>query len=210
MNAATLALFVVAAGFAIGDWISRARDDRRLEVVCKPATLVALAAAAITLDPGSGTMRTWFVFALVLSLLGDVLLMLPSDRFVAGLGAFLLAHLAYVGGFVDNGLDLTRVVVGAIAVAVVVGPIGVRIVRGARVQDRALAVPVALYIAVISAMIVCAAGSGRAVAIAGAALFAFSDSVIGWTRFVASMRHASVVIMVTYHLGQALLVLALL
>ena len=148
--------------------------------------------------------------ALALSLLGDVLLMLPSDRFVAGLAAFLLAHLAYVGGFVDGGLSAPRALLTAAVVAAVVGPVGIRIVRGAARTQRDAAIPVAVYITVISAMIVSAGGSGRVVALAGAALFAFSDSLIGWNRFVAATRHASVTIMVTYHLGQALLVLFLL
>ena len=39
------------------------------------------------------------VAALSLSLAGDVLLMVRKDLFVAGLAAFLLAHLAYVGAF---------------------------------------------------------------------------------------------------------------
>jgi len=30
---------------------------------------------------------------------GDVFLMLPSDRFVAGLVAFLMAHLCYIAAF---------------------------------------------------------------------------------------------------------------
>lgn len=209
MNAATTALFVVAAAFAIGDWISRARNHRGLEVVCKPATLVALLAAACTLDPEFGSVRAWFVVALAFSLLGDVLLMLPSDRFVAGLAAFLVAHLAYVGGFVDSGLSAWQALAAAVVVAAVVGPVGVRIVRGAARTQQEAAVPVAAYITVISAMIVSAGGSGRVVAIAGAALFAFSDSLIGWNRFVAPTRYASVAIMVTYHVGQALLVLSL-
>ena len=66
--------------------------------VCKPATLVFLIAVALALDPVHGDMRTWFVVALVLSLLGDIFLMLPSDRFVFGLGAFLLGHVAYTVG----------------------------------------------------------------------------------------------------------------
>jgi uncharacterized membrane protein YhhN len=210
MNSVTLVILAGAGVFAIGDWISRVREHRRLEYVCKPATLVLLVTVAVALDPESGSMRAWFVAALVFSLLGDVFLMLPSDRFVAGLGAFLLGHLAYVGGFVVFGVEAPLLALGAAAVALVVGPVGARIVRGARAHDQALTVPVALYIAVISAMIVSAVGSGRAVAVAGAVLFAFSDSLIGWTRFVAPIRRSSVTIMVTYHLGQALLLLSLL
>ena len=48
-------------------------------------------------------MRAWFVAALVLSLAGDVFLMLPKDLFVFGLGAFLLGHLAYIVGLHVDG-----------------------------------------------------------------------------------------------------------
>ena len=101
MNTATAVAFVVAAGFAVGDWTARARHNRRLEYVCKPATLVALIAAACLLDPAADaqTRRAWFVAALVASLAGDVLLMLERDLFVFGLGAFLVGHCFYVAGF---------------------------------------------------------------------------------------------------------------
>lgn len=210
MTTAAATLLALAGLFAVGDWISRVRDDRRLEYVCKPATLILLTAVAVAIEPESTAMRAWFVAALVLSLAGDVFLMLPTDRFVLGLGAFLLGHVAYVGGFVAGGLEPLGVALGAGAVVLVVGPVGLRIVRGARERDAALALPVTVYITVISVMVACAAGSGLPVAFAGAALFAFSDSLIGWTRFVAPIRHSSVAIMVTYHLGQALLVGSLL
>jgi hypothetical protein len=41
-------------------------------------------------------------------------------------------------------------------------------------------------------------------------LFVASDALIGGTRFVRPIRGAGVVIMVTYHLGQMLLVASLL
>lgn len=44
-----------------------------------------------------------FLLALLFSLLGDIFLMLPRERFLAGLGAFLLAHLAYGWGFLGSG-----------------------------------------------------------------------------------------------------------
>lgn len=40
--------------------------------------------------------RRWISLGLILSVLGDVLLAWPGDLFVFGLGAFLVAHLAYL------------------------------------------------------------------------------------------------------------------
>jgi uncharacterized membrane protein YhhN len=101
VNATAGVALAVTIGFALGDWWSKARDDRRLEYLCKPATLVALIVVAVALDPaaGAGDRRAWFVAALVFSLAGDVFLMLPRDAFVPGLAAFLVAHVCYVIGF---------------------------------------------------------------------------------------------------------------
>jgi uncharacterized membrane protein YhhN len=40
-------------------------------------------------------------------------------------------------------------------------------------------------------------------------LFATSDSIIGYNRFVKPVRQADLPIMVTYHAGQVLLILGL-
>lgn len=209
-TAATVSL-IVAGVFAVGDWVSRVRADRRLEYLCKPATLVALIATAVTLAPvhDAGGRRDWFVAALVLSLVGDVLLMLPTDLFVAGLAAFLVGHLCYVIGFWARGPGGVAVTIAAVAVVGVVTPIGHRIL-GALQEHRELRVPVVLYMAVISVMLATALATGNALAGLGAALFVASDTMIAWNRFVRPFRGADLGIMVTYHLGQAGLVLSLL
>jgi uncharacterized membrane protein YhhN len=204
------ALLAAAVLSAVVDWWAVHADRRPVEYVGKPLTLALLTGAALALDPADPTVRAWFVVALALSLVGDVFLMLPSDRFVPGLASFLLAHVAYVVGFVAGGLEPAGVALGlAVVVAAGVG-VGVPLLRSARRTAPALVGPVAAYMAVISAMLVCAAGSWRAVAIAGALLFYLSDALIGYGRFVRSHRHGRLAVMVTYHLGQGLLVLSLL
>jgi uncharacterized membrane protein YhhN len=203
-------LIGLAAVPAVADWIAVARRDKRLEYVCKPLTMLFLIAAALVLDPDDGAMRAWFVAALVLSLAGDVFLMLPRNLFVAGLASFLLAHLAYVGGFLAHGVDAGRAAAAAAVVAIVAAVVGGRILSSVRRgEEPELLPPVAVYIAVISAMVVAAAGTGRAPAIVGAALFYLSDALIAWNRFVRPLGFAPVAIMVSYHLAQASLVLSL-
>ena len=58
---------------------------------------------------------------------------------------------------------------------------------------------------VIAAMLATALAVGNPLAGAGAALFVASDSMIAWDRFVAKIPAGSLLIMVTYHLGQAAL-----
>ena len=178
--------------------------------MCKPGALAALIGVALTLDPAHGDVRAWFVVALALSLAGDVFLMLPSDRFVAGLASFLLAHVAYVIGLTRDGGSAGAIAVAAVPVVIVVGILGARFVRAARAAGQnELVGPLVAYMAVIAAMVTCALASGNALAAGGAVLFMASDALIAETRFVGERRWAPVVIMVAYHLGQAGLTLSL-
>jgi uncharacterized membrane protein YhhN len=132
VTAGAWTLLVVAAALSAGDWLAVAHDDQRLEYVCKPGALAALIGVALTLDPIHGDVRTWFVVALALSLAGDVFLMLPSDRFVAGLASFLLAHVAYVVGLTVHGGSAGALLVAAVPVAAVAGLLGARFLQAAR------------------------------------------------------------------------------
>lgn len=210
MTAASWVALWAFGVLAVADWIAVAREARRAEYLWKPAALCALIGVAVLLDPTHEGQRWWFVGALSLSVTGDVFLMLPDDRFVEGLGAFLLAHVAYTVGLnLHEGSTVALAASGA-GVAVVAVPLGTRVVHGARGHDPRLAVPVTTYVVVISAMVTSALASGSSWAIAGAVLFYCSDALIGWSRFVRSFPRERVAIMVTYHLGQAGLVASLL
>jgi uncharacterized membrane protein YhhN len=204
------ALLAVALVFAVGDWVARLRHDKRLEYICKPTVLAALIGVAVTVLPAAdlGPRRWWFVAALAFSLVGDIALMLPTELFVAGLTAFLVGHLCYLGGFWVRGPGALALGVAAAVVVTVVAPFGARIVRGLRHRPQLLG-PVLLYMLVISAMAATALATGNVLAGVGAVLFVSSDTMIAWNRFVRPVAGADVGIMVTYHLGQAALVLSL-
>ncbi|HKY15973.1 MAG TPA: lysoplasmalogenase [Microthrixaceae bacterium] len=209
MTNATWWLIGLTLVLAIADWTAVGLGSR-WEYVFKPATMVPLIAAALALEPVDDTARWWFVAALVASLAGDVLLMLPDDRlFVFGLGSFLVGHLAYVAGLAAAGVSGGALLVGAVVVAVVMGALAPRLVVAARRVDAALAVPVSAYITVISVMVAFAVGSTVPVAIAGAVLFAASDYMIGLSRFVRPFRGSRLAIITTYHVAQILLVVSL-
>jgi len=147
------------------------------------------------------------VAALAFSLLGDIFLMLPGDLFVFGLGAFLVGHLAYTVGL---NLHTDGNWLFGIPVVIIAALLATRLLRGIkRMGEAALLGPVIAYVVVIGAMVISAVASGNALAAIGALLFMGSDALIGETRFVHPHRGAGVAIMVTYHLGQAGLVLSL-
>ena len=201
-----LCLALVAAG---ADWLAVYHGNRRLEVAAKPLTMVLLIGAAVAMDPDDAATRYWFVVALLLSLAGDVLLMLRHDLFVAGLGAFLLAHVAYVVGLLVSGVHPGGLLVGLVLAAAGFVLVGARLLAGVRRKDRRLIPPVLAYIIVISALVVTAYGTTRFLAIAGATLFYVSDSLLGRQRFLQARERGDTAVMVTYHLAQFLLVLSL-
>lgn len=207
MTTASWVLVAVAAAFAAADWWATWNDRASVRHLTKPATLVALIGVAVTLHPGQGHVRAWMVAGLVLSLAGDVFLMLDEKWFVAGLGSFLLGHIAYVVGLQLAPTSLGWSLLGLGVVAVAIATVGRRVVRGVAAGDhRDLVGPVIAYLVVISAMVVSAFGTGAPWAIAGAMLFYASDATLAWNRFLDQRRFGPLSVMVTYHLGQAGLV----
>ena len=199
------------AGLAASiDWVAVGRDHKHLEYLAKPTATVGFLAVALALEPVHGDVRTWFVVALVAALAGDVFLMLPGDRFVFGLGSFLVAQLLFAVGFSLHAGTLAEHAIGVVIVAALALPLCRRFVGALRSAGRSeLVIPVVVYIVAIGAMAATAIASGNGVAIAGALLFMASDALIAETRFVRDHRWGRVAIMVTYHAALAGLVLSL-
>lgn len=207
-------VFVVAIVLAAGDWLAVARGRRGLEYVCKPATMGAVLIGTWLWTRGSHDVWQvrFFLPGFALSLAGDVFLMLRRERlFLAGLVAFLLAHVCYVVGF-----NSTLPPWPSLLLLIPIAGTGALLFRGlarglrGRGQERML-VPVAVYSLVLSAMLFSAWatlfrpawGALRSLsAVVGASLFFASDGMLAWDRFVRSFPMARLWIHVTYHLGQ--------
>ncbi len=197
MTALSFLAFIAFAGL---DWWAVAEQRTTVAYVAKPATLAALLIYAATGPECSVALLT----ALVLSLLGDVFLMLPVDLFAVGLGAFLLGHVAYIVAF---HVSLTARLLWWVVVLAASSGLIRRIIRAVRPEQ--LRPAVGLYIAVIGLMVASAIASGSWLAALGALLFFASDGIIAWDRFVQKLSWARLAIIATYHLGQCGLVLAL-
>ncbi len=193
-------ILIAALACAALDWLAVAQKHQLLEYVAKPATL-----GLLLLYAELGPNASWYLIAaLTLSLLGDVYLMLAEELFPVGLSAFLLAHCAYIGAFPTSALARS------IWFAIVAGaslPLALRILRA--VPDMPLRVAVGVYMAAIALMVASAIGSGGLAAAIGALLFFTSDALIALNKFVSPFASAPLAIIITYHLGQILLVGAL-
>ena len=196
------AIFVSAVGTIVceeGGW-------RRGVYLFKPLTTgLILALASMSGEPA----YRWLVCAgLVFSLAGDVFLMLPKDRFVAGLVSFLAAHLLYIAAFSLGGVTFTWTVALPYALYAAV------LLRVLLPRVGALGVPVLVYALALTVMAWIAAERAAAglpggwLAAVGAALFVVSDSALAVNRFVRPFRGAQALVLSTYFLAQTLIALS--
>lgn len=207
--------------FAVLDWvlITGGPRWRRLERMVKPTAIFALMGWLVWRAAQAGVWPPalyWFLAALAGSVAGDVLLSLPPRYFVAGLAAFLIAHLAYAVGFNADDLPPAAAWLWALPVAAAAIWYSGRLVRSLRAGGQpGLVGPVAIYTAAISLMafsaLACLARPGwppsaALTAAGGALLFMLSDSLLAWDRFVRPVRQRDLAVLIPYHVGQMCLI----
>ena len=200
MIPALIVAAALSAALAIAaDWEER---RHRAFYALKPLTTLLIAGIAAATPAAAPAYQLWILVALAFSLAGDVCLMFEGDGwFFAGLGSFLLAHLAFVTAFMQgmHGTELpfwlAAVVLYAVALLIVLLP------RAGKLKPALL-----LYSAVLAAMVFAAAARHQALphdarstcALAGALLFMLSDSLLGWRRFVGPYRGAQALVLSSY------------
>ncbi len=183
--------------FAVGGLLFAEAKESSLRYVAKPiASLGFLATAALA---GAGSVYSrWILAALILSAIGDVALLvrprgsaLDTNRyaklgFLVGLGSFLLAHLAYIGAFMERSIDWTYFGAACLVFAGLAVSVGRWLLR---FVSKGLRVPVLCYLAALSLMASSAIGTfgtrpESTIAI-GALAFWLSDLSVANDVFVA-------------------------
>lgn len=204
--------FIFAGLEALAVW----KNLKSLEYVAKPAVMVCLFTWLYTTTGLQGALL-WFGIGILFSLAGDIALMFIDRFFMLGLIAFLLAHIAYLVGF--NTPFPQTMDVWAIAISIIIGISAVRLLRrivdGVRNTHPQLIVPVIVYGAVITLMLLSALltlfrpewKSTPAYLVSfGAFLFYLSDIILAWNRFVAHIKNGRLINIAIYHLGQIMLI----
>lgn len=182
------------------------RGPRQQIYIFKPLTMLLIGLIAILGQGAPSFYKNMIIIGLVFSIMGDIFLMLPTDRFVAGLVSFLIAHLFYIGAFVA-GIDAFRwwplipFALFGIAIYIYLAP-----------ALGKLKLPVLLYVGVIMVMAWVAwelwiqtGQSGALLAAFGAMLFVVSDAILAINRFRAPFKSARLLNLTTYFAAQWLI-----
>lgn len=202
----TLATLTLGAGIAaaVVDSLARQRGYGALKMLASSGML-AFALSLGALDTAYGRVLST---ALTLSWLGDFFLIGRTRRDVlAGLGAFLVAHLAYSAAFVT----ILRRSWPAAPAALLMATLGVAVLRWLRRAEIpvAMRLPVAAYLVAIAIMVTLAATTLRATVIIGAVAFAGSDLFVARQRFVTAAPINRLVGLPLYYAAQLLIAASL-
>jgi uncharacterized membrane protein YhhN len=178
----------------------------------KPATTLLIIAWAWPRGTDVPAMRRWIRTGLWLSLAGDVFLMWPQQGFLPGLVSFLLAHLAYIAAFTRKLRFAGRwppfaayAAVAALLLAILWPSV-----------PAALQLPVVAYVVCLASMAAQAGAVWLAVrgsadealarqAAIGGLLFMASDTLLAFNKFHAPLPLASLWILATYWIAQAMI-----
>jgi len=175
-----------------------------------------IATAALLLIVGrtpTGLVERLVALGILFSILGDSLLLAPGDRaFFAGTLAFLTAHVLYAAAFWSLRAPERPVPPVALVVLVVSALLVVNLWRPA----GALRPAVVIYACAITLMVGTALGTlggpmphvAAQCAAVGAVLFYISDATLAWDKFRRPIKHAPIVTMGVYWVGQIGIVLA--
>lgn len=177
----------------------------------KPLTTALVIVLAWQRGAAGDSQRRAVIAGLVLSWLGDVALLWPQG-FVAGLVAFLLAHLAYLLAFTRRVPLASRWLPFALY-ALVAGGVAAWVWPGV---PAALRLPVLAYVACLGSMAAQAAvqwlglrgtadGGLARLAAFGGALFVVSDSLLAINRFLQPLPASSLWILASYWAAQWLI-----
>lgn len=207
-------LFSVLAGVvALTDFYAVVRERGDIERWAKPLTVPMMGLAAVSAGALDRHAGIWLIVAVVFGALGDLALLgdAPLGRFRLGVIAFFIGHAAYVATFVSLGLPSPGWSGVSIGIVLVLLWSTRRLLPTAvKVDGVALAAPVGAYSLIIGAMLVTGWLTGRGMIAAGATIFALSDTQLArqltWRRFRQPSGGALLTVMVTYYLGQALLI----
>ncbi|MEE9346909.1 MAG: lysoplasmalogenase [Robiginitomaculum sp.] len=203
---------VALAVFTAGLLGAELKQSRRAQIIFKPLAGLAFIALAIFCGALENAYGQLILLALVLSFIGDNLLLRKGTgpAFIGGLFAFLLAHIVYAIAFFRGGSLAFYALLAALAIlsALAMGPLYKSHV------DKATLAATRLYGAIITIMVALAIRLGMDTGIwiiaVAAIMFAVSDVFVGRDRYIQQSPKNFLAITPLYFGAQAVFALSIL
>jgi len=212
VNGLDYALISGIVTLSLLNWWSACCGKRRTFVITKPLVMIFLITLFVKLG-GVKQEYLWFLFGLLASLAGDILLLYPARWFIHGLVGFFIAQVFYITGF---NLDLPPLLPSLLACCLIVLLLYLifrilqrEITKNSNLQK--LRFSILIYATALSTMTASAALSlfkpswpslAAVLVTLGGFLFLSSDMMLAYDRFVNRFKFAHPLVMATYHFGQ--------
>ena len=175
-----------------------------LRLFFKPLTTILIIVLAL-LQPVyiQENYRYLILGGLFFSLIGDILLVLPKEKFIPGLISFFIAHVVFIIAFtMDFGFQWDWIFL--LVVLALLSPYLWVLLR----HTKEMTIPVTAYAIILTILLWQALsrfwyfGDDRTLYIfLGSVLFVFSDAVLAYDKFVKKFRLSEVILMATYWLA---------
>ena len=188
-------------------------ENRRAQNALKPAAALGFILIALISGVPSSLYAQLILFGLIACAVGDVCLLSRKSQalFVAGMTAFAVGHLAYMGAFMTvprGALSLTDIVVSGATLFI---GLGIYLWLKPHLPIE-MHIPVAIYFIIILMMVIHALRlpphGPLMLAMIGAVMFAASDVFVGRDRFVSTHPKNALAITPLYFGAQALIALS--
>ncbi len=203
-------LFVAIAISGFAHILSDLKQKWSLTYIFKPLTILIIIVMVIFYSDLEIAYIQWVLFGLLFSLLGDIFLMLRPQKFIPGLISFLIAHLFYIYAFWQSlqGNDIYWLAmfvlpIGGIYLLILwkhLGKYRWPVVAYFIAISSMLYLAVALFLVEMSIM--------ASYALLGAVLFAISDGILAWRKFVKPVKYGQLYVMTSYYTAQCLIALS--
>lgn len=191
---------------AVSHILAEFRNRAFLIYITKPATMLLVIGMLLTELKITDHYGQIILSGMLLSLAGDIFLMLRAKYFLAGLFCFLAAHLAYLSAFLWQGYTPSA------APIFLLGIIALSFYIWIRPSLMNLKFPVIVYMVVLAVMAATAFSGSMTekspasfCAAAGAALFVFSDICLAVRQFRCAYAWSPALIMAPYFAAQTLI-----
>jgi uncharacterized membrane protein YhhN len=189
--------------------VVRSIGNPTLEYVLKPCIMLLLGWYAYQ-NHADNPVKTLLLSAILFSWLGDIALMFGGG-FLYGLGAFLVAHVAYIALFARQTTHFnTQLMIPTLLVI----SYAMGLFWYLRPHLGGLQIPVFIYSLVLMTMLLFALHHSQTILkpnfnwiLIGAIFFVLSDSLLAINKFAQPIKAGGLWVMLTYGLGQLWLVM---